>query len=654
MEDIMVQHGYAGEILKVNLSDGKISMQESGALVDRFVGGRGLAAKLYWDMVPDTASALEPENCLVFTTGPTTGFVGFAACRWQICGKSPAHDPEAFSYSNLGGKWGPALKGAGFDGLAVQGRAERPVYLYVHDGLAEIRDASALWGRSSFDTIDAIRSELHREVSVVTTGPAGENQVVFATTMADEGASGGAGFGAVMGSKNLKAVAVAGDRLPVAAFPERLRQIVEHVQELKGYGGPRPSPWAVPGVTFTENCYGCTVGCFRQVHKGEKSRTYKAFCQQAGVYAKPVLDSFGGWNEVQLRAVRLCDGYSLDTAMMAPLILWLLDCFHEGLIDEKQTGLPLSRAGSEEFIEKLTAIISFREGFGDVLARGMAYAAGMIGGRSVELMDRYVATRSYEARDYDPRLFLTTAIFYATEPRRPINQLHGASIVTMTWLAGPRGLPGAYFTTDDFREAAARYWGSTLAADFSTYEGKALAAKKIQDRCYVKESMILCDLAWPMMAVNHPSGHVGDPTLENQIYSAITGIEIDEPGMAKIGERICSLQRAIHLRQGWRGRKDDRILDYYHDEPLKQGDIFFDPDGIMPGPEGAQISKLGFTVDRGAFEDLKTEYYELRGWGRATGFPTGSRLVDLGLSDIAEVLASKKLLGEGGPGSAEK
>jgi aldehyde:ferredoxin oxidoreductase len=187
-----------------------------------------------------------------------------------------------------------------------------------------------------------------------------------------------------------------------------------------------------------------------------------------------------------------------------------------------------------------------------------------------------------------------------------------------------------------------------VAADFSTYEGKALAAKKIQDRCYAKESLILCDLAWPMMSVNHPADHVGDPTMENRIYSAITGRETDEPGLARIGERICNLQRAIHLRQGWEGRKEDRILDYYHDEPLKQGDVFFNPDAIVPGPEGARISKLGFKVDRDDFERLKTEYYRLRGWGIETGFPTSNRLAEVGLSDITDTLAERNLLGDNG------
>jgi len=141
----MAEYGYAGEILKVDLSIGKIMREATSDYAARFVGGRGFAAKLYWDMVPDNARALEPENCLIYATGPATGFSGIAGCRWQICGKSPAHDPEAFSYANLGGKWGPALKSAGFDALAVQGKADKPFYLYIHDGWAEIRDASILW-----------------------------------------------------------------------------------------------------------------------------------------------------------------------------------------------------------------------------------------------------------------------------------------------------------------------------------------------------------------------------------------------------------------------------------------------------------------------------------------------------------------------------
>jgi aldehyde:ferredoxin oxidoreductase len=637
----MGEAGYAGEILKIDLTRRSATRENTSDYAAKYIGGRGLAARLYWDMVPAGAGSLSPENCMIFTTGPTTGFSGIAGCRWQICARSPIHDPEAFSYGNLGGRWGTSLKAAGFDAVTVQGKADCPVYIYIHDGEFEIRDATAFRGLSTFDTQDSIRASLGQDVSVATTGPAGENGVVFATVLADEGASAGAGLGAVMGAKNLKAIAVSGNRPIKAAHPERLRNIVEHIKKLREGRPDRPSPWSVAGVTFRDDCYGCSLGCNRQMYLAEKGRRYKSFCQQTTIYAKAansyfnqIKDNSGELGEVKLRALRLCDAYSLDSSAMEPVISWLIDCYREGLITEKETGLPLSKAGGPEFIEVLTRLIAYSNGFGDILARGLLPASRSIGTQSVEVMYRHVSTRSSEARDYDPRLFITTALLYATEPRRPINQLHGVSIAVMAWASWLRKAPGSFLTTDDIREVGRRFWGGEIAADFSTYEGKARAAKMIQDRCHAKDSLILCDLIWPMMSVS-PLEHVGDPSLECQIYSAVTGRETSMEELLKMGERIANLQRAIHIRQGWRGRKDDVILDYYHDKPLKEGDNFVSPDGSMPGPQGKVISRLGCVVEREKFEQMKTEYYKLRGWDVDSGYPTLSRLKELGLEDAA-------------------
>ena len=137
----MTEFGYAGEILKVNLSDGRITKLPTADYADRFLGGRGMAAKLYWDMVPAQAKAFYPENCLLYVTGPLVGSTGLAGSRWQVCGKSCSMEPESFSYADLGGPWGIWLKYAGYDGLAVQGKADKPVYIFIHDGAVEIRDA---------------------------------------------------------------------------------------------------------------------------------------------------------------------------------------------------------------------------------------------------------------------------------------------------------------------------------------------------------------------------------------------------------------------------------------------------------------------------------------------------------------------------------
>jgi aldehyde:ferredoxin oxidoreductase len=374
----------------------------------------------------------------------------------------------------------------------------------------------------------------------------------------------------------------------------------------------------------------------------DKGRRYKSFCQQTSIYREAATKYYNGqWNEVQLKALRLCDGYTLDSGVMAPLVSWLGDCYREGVLTEAAAGLPLSKVGGTEFIEALTHMVAYRQGFGDILAHGIHYAAKTIGPKAVDIANRWVATRSYECRDYDPRLFITTSLLYATEPRRPIAQLHGVSMVIMTWAMAKR--TGSRFNTEDVREVARRWWGGEIAADFSTYEGKAKAAKIIQDRCYAKDSLILCDLCWPIMISNAPDDHVGDPTLEAQIYSAITGHETDQAGLLKMGERICNLQRAILLRQGWQGRWDDVVLDYYHTWPIKKGEVFVNPDLDMPGPGGSLTSRADCVLDRDKFEGLKEEFYSLRGWDVKTGYPTQDKLHELGLDEIGSELKKNGL-----------
>jgi aldehyde:ferredoxin oxidoreductase len=221
-------HGYAGRVLRVDLTSGHISTDPTSDYAS-FVGGRGLAAKIHWDEVPPQVGALEPENRLTFFTGPLAGFAGFGSSRWVVCGKSPATSPEHFCYSNLGGTWGVTLKTAGYDGIIVQGRAEKPVYVLVDQGRAEIRDAAHLWGSGAIETREHLKSELGEAVNVVACGQAGENLVVMAGVLADKDSSGSSGFGAVMGSKRLKAIAVVkGDTRLTAAHPDRLTDLVRY------------------------------------------------------------------------------------------------------------------------------------------------------------------------------------------------------------------------------------------------------------------------------------------------------------------------------------------------------------------------------------------------------------------------------------------
>jgi aldehyde:ferredoxin oxidoreductase len=345
-----------------------------------------------------------------------------------------------------------------------------------------------------------------------------------------------------------------------------------------------------------------------------------------------------------LLATRLCDGYGMDTSVMQSMVEYLNYCFKAGVITEKQTGLPLTKIGSMEFTQKLMHMIAFKEGFGAVLAKGIIPAAHEIGVKAVELLPNVVATRGSEKKDYDPRVLITTGIFYATEPRRPIQQLHEVSSLSMAWNGmGPNAKPGSMFSSGSFRKYAAALWGSEIAADFSTYEGKAMAAKKIQDRVFFKESMVICDLRWTMSQSGRVLGTSKDTVSPEQVYSAITGKEIDDAELSRTGERIFNLQRAVLLRQGWGGRKGDRILDYFFDTPFRKGEIFFNMEGLMPGKDGEVISKVGATVDRDKFEEMKTEYYGYRGWDTATGYPTKAKLKEHKLDDVAEDLGKRGL-----------
>jgi aldehyde:ferredoxin oxidoreductase len=637
----MAQYGYGGEILKVELPQGNIVKLPTSDYADRFLGGRGLAAKLYWDMVPPQAAAFDPENCLIFATGPVVGFPRFASSRCQVCGKSPAMDPECFTYASVGGRWGINLKYAGYDGLVIQGKSDKPVYLVINNDIVEIMDASHLWGKTAFETCDSLKMELGKKVGVMAIGPAAENLVSFATMLTDEGGSVSSGLGGVMGAKRLKAIVVCGDKRPGAAEPERLRQLADRVVSTVKI----PSvdfPWIIPGRTRAKACYGCGIGCVRHTYIGENGRLYKSHCQPVDTYRRPAEKYYGGWNEVILYAERLCDQYGLETCVMQAMIEWIIACYDEGILTDEAAGLPLAKIGSTEFIEALTRIIALREGFGDLLAQGTLKAAEAIGDRAKELALYPIFTRGNEARDYDPRMFPHHALILATEPRRPISALHEVPHLLWGWLDWKEGKEGGCLTTDIFHQIAQTYWGSAAAADYTTYEGKALAAKKIQDRTHAKESIILCDPQWPIIYTEATDDVIGDPTLESQIVSAVTGRELDETGLNRIGERTFNLIRAIQVRHGWEGRKGDRLLDHLHEEPLPS--VYFDPECRVLDRDGNITSRKGAVVERDEFEKMKSEYYGLRGWDVASGLLTEAGLKELELEDVARDLDSRKLL----------
>jgi len=636
------QYGYSGKILRVNLSSSAITHIPTEVYSDKFLGGRGIAARIYWEEVPPDVKALNPENRLLIFNGPLAGFNGIGSPRWTVCGKSPLTVPEHFSYSNLGGSWGVQLKFAGYDGMVIQGKSDKPVYIYINDDKVEIRDASELWGKTTIEVRDILKKQLGESISVVACGPAGENGVAFASLLADNDASGSCGFGAVMGSKNLKAIAVRGSKKPTTANPQRLKELTSLVRELKKDSiGSGQQDLVVGSQVEKDVCYGCIGACIRQTFQAKDGTKGKYTCGSAWFYQERALRYYGEWNEVPFFATKLCDGYGLDTESMHTLIMWLNRCNKAGILTDENTGIPFSQMGSYEFIETLVKKISFRDGFGDVLAQGLIHAADVVGKGSKELITDYTSKAGYGS-EYCPRMYIVSGLLYAMEPRLPIQQVHEVGVTLFAWLDWAKKAEGSYLSTDVFRKIARRFWGSELAADFSTYDGKALAAAKIQDREYVKESLILCDWMWPIVHINYSADHVGDPTLESKLLSTVTGNLIDEEGLYRTGERIFNLQRAILVREGHKGRASDILPEPFYSRPLKSS--VQDTECQAPGKDGEIISRKGAVVDRDKFEKMKDEYYQLRGWDKDTGLQTRATMGELGLKDVADDLEQRGLI----------
>jgi aldehyde:ferredoxin oxidoreductase len=645
--------GYAGKILKVDLSLGTMIDVPTTDYIDRFVGGRGIGVKIYWDEVPAKTKAFDPENCLIFANGPLAGFTGLAGSRWQVCGKSPAVAPESFAYANLGGSWGTWLKFAGYDAVVIHGRADKPVYIFIRDGNVEIRDASSLWGKGAIESRETLKMDLGKDIRVVTIGPAGDNMAVMANVIADDDASGAGGFGAVMGSKKLKAIAVgASKKEAVAASPEKLKELVKYARSLKQdsrdiySGGGRIAAPLVAKLDAAKNprlkktaCYGCISGCIRSTYEAENGKKWKCLCVGTAFYPGFSMSYYGEWNDVPFYAARICNEYGLDVMAVWPIITWLANCFKAGVLTDENTGIPISKIGSLEFMETLALKISIREGFGDILAQGIFKTVDMLGSEAREQLG-HVHFRTGTAYPYEPRQYIITGLLYATEPRLITPQLHEVVFPTRLWWDWCENMEGAYVSSDVIRSISGKFLGSEMALDFSTYDGKALAAKRIQDREYIKECLILCDFAWPMMDVKHSVEHVGDPTLPSKVFSAVTGKAMDELGLDKIGERVFNLQRAILVREGHRGRESDSLPNYDHTVPLALGQGP-NPECIVPGNDGGTISRVGATLDREEFEKMKDEYYQLRGWDVATGLQKKATLIKLGLDDIIELLKGK-------------
>lgn len=672
-------YGWAGKILRVDLTKGEVTDEPTLPKYQDVIGGTGIGYKVMWDEVPPEADAFDPENRIVFGIGPLTGSgAPGGPTRTLVVSKSP-HVYEPFcpersltTESSFGGLFGPELKYAGYDAVVIHGKSADPVYLWIHDGVAEIKDAKHLWGLGPYETGEKIKEELEDQgVAVAAIGPAAEKLIRFAAILhrglGDHGAGQG-GFGSVMGSKKLKAVAARGKEkgmgaLNVAKKEEFYNACVE-AERLLACASAMPgySPHYKAGVDrlqaslgqewraydcgsvldpvqMSKYCVGrtgtCSNRCYNEIEvSGIGKGSVMCMTQYYGFV--------GEFGAEDFRIKYIADNYGIDMYELWLLIPWLRKLYKEGVVDEESTGIALFKYPGKEFIETLLDGIGLRKGFGDTLGEGVARAfkkMGWFDRLSDEDVTEYMAIPELEGGPwasygghgmcghYDPRDWVVDGLLWAIHTRDPHNSYaHNGYIGLAFW---------SFLPLEKQEVVAEKVYGSKEAIHAVGQprysEAEAKAAVIARHRGYILNFLTLCDWAWPCTVVSYPErNYIGDTSLESRLFSAMTGIEKSEQDLYKDGERICNLARAVTIREmGTRNMSKD------HD---------FLPDHYFLGKRGPW-EKGSPPLDKGKFESLRGMYYKLRGWDE-DGLPTRSKLEELGLKDVADGLEKRGLLGK--------
>jgi len=665
---IDAMYGWTGTILRVDLSTGEISEVSTAHYVPRLIGGWGIMAKIAWDELSPEIGAFDPNNRIMFMTGPLTGTLVPGTGRGEIATISPITysfkgPTEDYVRSGIGGKWAPELKFAGYDGIIVQGTAPKPVWLSITDGKVELRDAQKLWGLNTYATQEAIWDELgSKKVKVVCIGPAGERLVRFATIATDNGNhSGVGGTGAVMGSKKLKAIAIRGTGGVAVAKPEELYELTFRMHKAKyradarppdglfvkhrmGHGGPMDRELREHEKKDTIKsiaCWGCPIGC-RMVFSVPDGIVpgISNFCSVLSTARRPTRTYQGRYTKNYLKVVGLMDGNGVGSHDINFTINWLRGCYEAGLLSEKDTGISLEDYGSYEFFERLITTIVSREGFGDLLAEGVHRASDALGKIGKQFINDI--NRGFK-ESYQPRNFPTSALLAAVESSARLSLYHTwANRIVMKH--GEESDGRGWLSNDEWVSRIKELLGTDTVIDHSN-EGyyrpdKAFLAKWTEDyKTATAGGLILCDSAmahfWSWYS-DEPNRR--DPSLEHesQAFSLVTGVNMDPAGMLKAGERVRNVERAIMVREG-RRREDDTLAEYCFTTPQKKGITDSKITGRVPGPDGHWI-EVERAIDREQWERLKDAYYQERGWDPLTGIPTRAKFEELDLKDIAEGL----------------
>lgn len=631
--------GYMGRILRVNLSIGKISSEPLQEDVARkYIGGRGLSAKILFDELKPGIDPLGPDNKIVVASGPMGAIPFSGNSRFSVCAKSPLGLGWGESYS--GGYMSPKIKQSGFDAFIIEGVSKTPVWLYVNEGKAELRDASKYWGKSTEEAENGIKKELgdtdKRQTSVATIGQAGEKKVRFAAIMNDlREAAGRSGMGAVMGSKNLKAWGCKGSqKVPVhddKKLNEFVRQCVTEVKKgpyikpLHDYGtngdtddlnasgrlptknfsrGTFEGADKLTGETMVssgllvgrDTCWACSTNCKRVVdgkepyqldrevggQEYETSTAFGSYCLNSDMYAVA-------------KANQLCNLYGMDTISTGVVVGFAMEAYEKGIITKEQTGGLEIKWGSSDAIIKLVELIGNREGIGDLLGEGVWRAAQKLG-KGAEDFAIHVKGREV-----------------------PMHEHRGKRNVGLMYAVADRGACHMEWEHDDYWEAdtylkpelgmvAAELPNRTLL-DYGP--SKTKIAKILADLWSMCNSLVVCvfDI--------YPGGGIEHSTLLG-ILNAATGWDMTMKEYMQAGDRAIDLTRAFNAREGL--TREDDTLPKRLMEPL--------PDGAFAGkPFGQDI-----------LDTMLDNYYTLRGWDKKTGIPTRAKLETIGLGEVADQL----------------
>lgn len=513
----------------------------------------------------------------------------------------------------------------------LEGRAPKPIYLYITDDKAELRDASFLWGHGVYRTRKLIEQVHGNKIKFITTGVSGERRVRTAVLVASHDSVATAGLGAVMGSKNLKALVVKGNGRPSVFDSGKLKELNRYTKHISKRFRLSTPPNLI-GAPIAVECVGkggcdqCGLECIRGRYRISSGKEGYRKCQSMEVYLPWQYSKNDEPVETFFDAPTLCNDYSLCTMEIRSILKWLYKCYQSGCLSENETGLPLSQIGTRTFLEKLLHLIAYREGFGDILAEGLVRAGEQVPDEA-RAMFPHVVVPIGQGDWQSPRVYFAHALLYALEPRMHMPLLHEIGFLRARWnvhLLRPDLSP---VSSAVFRNVAKAFWGSEEAMNLASYEGKAMAAKKIQDRMYLKDSLGLCSFAWPIMDSFNTPNHVGDPTLELELFSAVTGHPGEE--LDRYAERIFNLQRIILIREGRRVPESDSIPDYNFNEPFKKDLV--GRELIIPGQRGEIVSTVENVLDRDKFKNMLKEYYQLRGWDPETGLPQAETLSALDL-----------------------